>query len=138
MGHVEVFSAMAPHARYAVASQDVEPAVGWAYASILQALTNNPGMSGAELGQVIIDTYIDEDVWITDEEFRGGFFIDKGGFFIDKGGLEISRYGFGTGQTAEQIAQIIKQDTTLAAVDLNLMPELLAQLDQLTWAINDN
>ncbi|MEJ2748863.1 MAG: clostripain-related cysteine peptidase [Anaerolineae bacterium] len=32
MGHLEVFSALAPHARYAVASQEVEPALGWAYA----------------------------------------------------------------------------------------------------------
>ncbi|MCI0394567.1 MAG: clostripain-related cysteine peptidase [Chloroflexi bacterium] len=136
MGHIEVFSAMAPHARYAVASQEVEPAVGWAYAAILQALTDNPEMDGAELAQVIVDSYIDEDVWIANEEFRGGFEIDKGGFEIDKGGLEIARYGFGTGQTAEEIAQALKQDTTLAAVDLSLMPDLLQGLDNLAYALN--
>ncbi|MCP4358178.1 MAG: hypothetical protein GY796_09215, partial [Chloroflexi bacterium] len=31
MGTIEVFSAMAPHARYSVASEEEEPGVGWAY-----------------------------------------------------------------------------------------------------------
>ena len=42
MGQLEVFSALAPHARYAVASQETEPALGWAYTSFLDTLTQNP------------------------------------------------------------------------------------------------
>ena len=42
MGQLEVFSALAPHARYAVASQETEPALGWAYTSFLETLTQNP------------------------------------------------------------------------------------------------
>ena len=42
MGQLEVFSALAPHARYAVASQETEPALGWAYTSFLDTLTRNP------------------------------------------------------------------------------------------------
>ena len=38
MGQLEVFSMLAPHARYAVASEETEPGLGWAYASFLQAL----------------------------------------------------------------------------------------------------
>ena len=38
MGHLEVFSALAPHARYAVASQETEPALGWAYTGFLDEL----------------------------------------------------------------------------------------------------
>ena len=37
MGHVEVMTALAPHARYSVLSQETEPALGWAYASFLDA-----------------------------------------------------------------------------------------------------
>ena len=43
MGHVEVFDALAPHARYAVASQETEPALGWAYTGFLARLDGNPG-----------------------------------------------------------------------------------------------
>ena len=50
MGQLEVFSALAPHARYAVASQETEPALGWAYTSFLDTLTQNPDVSGADLG----------------------------------------------------------------------------------------
>ncbi len=42
MGQVEVLSALAPHARYAVVSEETEPALGWAYASFLQALDRTP------------------------------------------------------------------------------------------------
>ena len=42
MGQLEVFSALEPHARYAVASQETEPALGWAYTSFLETLTQNP------------------------------------------------------------------------------------------------
>ena len=51
MSHIEVYDALAPHARYAVASQETEPALGWAYTGFLSQLVQNPDMSGAELGQ---------------------------------------------------------------------------------------
>jgi hypothetical protein len=62
MGSIEVFTAMAAHARYAAASEELEPGVGWAYAAVLDQLINNPGMDGAELAQAIVDAYIDQDV----------------------------------------------------------------------------
>ena len=70
MAHLEVFSALAPHARYAVASQETEPALGWAYTGFLEELTNNPDMSGADLSRLIVDTYIDDDQRIVDDSAR--------------------------------------------------------------------
>jgi|GEM_PF-403417 len=68
MGQLEVFTAMAPHARYAVASEEVEPGVGWAYAAFLDELTRNPDMDGAQLGQSIVRHYIDQDVRVPPEQ----------------------------------------------------------------------
>ncbi len=42
MGHLEVMSALAPHAYYTVVSQETEPALGWAYTSF-------PGRPGAAI-----------------------------------------------------------------------------------------
>ncbi len=46
MGHLEVFSALG-RTRYAVASQETEPALGWAYASFSANCTKTP-MSPAQ------------------------------------------------------------------------------------------
>ncbi len=52
MSHLEVFNALEPYARYAVASQETEPALGWAYTAFLDTLTKNPDINGADLSQV--------------------------------------------------------------------------------------
>ncbi len=70
MGHLEVLSALEPHARYAVVSQETEPSVGWAYTSFLGALNDNPDMTGGELSQLIVKSYIEEDQRITDHQAR--------------------------------------------------------------------
>ena len=70
MGHVEVFCALAPHARYAMASQETEPALGWAYTQFLAELTADPDMSGAELSRSIVDSYIEDDQRIRDDQAR--------------------------------------------------------------------
>jgi hypothetical protein len=73
MGHLEVLSGMADHARYAVTSQETEPALGWAYAAFLDALNANPGMDGAELGKAIVETYISDDQRIVNDQARADF-----------------------------------------------------------------
>ena len=50
MGHLEVFTMLASHAQYAVASQETEPALGWAYTGFLSELQANPGMDGGDTG----------------------------------------------------------------------------------------
>jgi hypothetical protein len=127
MGHVEVYDALAPHARYAVASQETEPALGWAYTSFLQALQANPDMDGAELGRTIVDGYIKDDQRIVDDQARAEL-LSRGS---PMGGL-FSLFG---PATAEQVAQQMAQNTTLSAVDLEAMPELVDSLNRLSFAL---
>ena len=47
MSQVEALSGVAPYARYAVASEEVEPAIGWAYAHFLGGLADDPEQDGA-------------------------------------------------------------------------------------------
>ena len=73
MSDLAVYTALAPHAHYAVASQETEPALGWAYTGILDRLAANPAMTGADLGNVVVDTYITEDQRITNDRARAEF-----------------------------------------------------------------
>jgi hypothetical protein len=75
MGHLEVCSALAPHARYAVASQETEFALGWAYTRVLEVLRPNPDVDGAELGRSIVSSYVEEDRRIVDEQARAELLI---------------------------------------------------------------
>jgi hypothetical protein len=70
MGQLEVMSSIAPHAKFAIGSEETEPSLGWAYASFLTALNENPGMTGGELGQVIVDGYISQDVQVAGNQSR--------------------------------------------------------------------
>ena len=111
MGHMEVFTMLAPHARFAAASQEVEPAVGWAYTAFLSQLVENPDVTGRELGQWIVDTYIIGDQRIQDPAARAAFVG-------------------GRGATAEQVAAQLEQSVTLAAVDLSQMPAAIDGLNR--------
>jgi hypothetical protein len=77
MGHIEVMSALAPHARYAVLSQETEPSLGWAYASFLSELSNNTSMNGGQLGKLIVDSYITDDQRIVDDQARADFLAGR-------------------------------------------------------------
>ncbi len=116
MAHAEVFAALQPYARYAVASQETEPAVGWAYASFLRDLLKNPDMDGSELGQEIVRTYIQDDQRIVDDSARADM---------------VGRRGI----TARQVAQKMADGATLSAVDLQAFPGLMDALNQLSFAL---
>ena len=118
MGHMEVFTALAPHARFAVASQEVEPAVGWAYTSFLTDLVNNPDVTGRELGQAIVDSYIVEDQRVTDANARAQF--------VGRGGI-----------SAQQLAAQLEQGVTLAAVDLSQMPAAIEGLNRFSLMLQN-
>ena len=111
MGQMEVFTMLAPHARYAVASQEVEPAVGWAYTAFLSQLEQNPDVTGRELSQSIVDTYIVGDQRIQDPAARAAFVGNRGA-------------------TAQQVAAQLEQGVTLAAVDLSQMPAAVDGLNK--------
>ncbi len=129
MGHLEVFSALAPHARYAVASQETEPALGWAYAGFLKALKENPDLSGAELARLIVRSYIQDDQRIVDDQARAEL-LSRGS---PMGGL-FSLLG---GATAEQVAQQMEQSITLTAVDLGAIRELIDSVNDLSFSLQD-
>jgi hypothetical protein len=124
MGHLEVFDALAPHARYAVASQETEPSLGWAYTSFLGALSENPEMDGAELGRLIVDSYIREDQRIVDDQARAEF--------LSRGSPLSSFFGV---PSAEQLAQQMQDSVTLAAVDLEAIPALMNRVNELSFAL---
>ena len=129
MGDVEVLAALAPHARYAVVSQEIEPALGWAYSSFLQALTANPGIDGAELGSLIVNSYIQEDQRIVDEAARADLLRQGsplGGFFGSFGGV-----------SSEQLAEQFFRTATLSAIDLDKTQTLLDSINQLAFALQD-
>jgi hypothetical protein len=128
MGHIEVMAALAPHARYAVLSQETEPALGWAYTAFLTDLNNNPQMTGAELGQAIVSSYIQDDQRIVDDQARAEF-AGRG----SAGSL------FGSFETpsAQQVARQLSQNITLSALDLQVLPDLLARLNEFSVLLQE-
>ena len=59
MGQIEVFLSLAPYGQVGVASPELVPGNGFDYAAVLDALTAAPDMDAAQLGQVIVDTFMD-------------------------------------------------------------------------------
>jgi len=133
MAHLEVFSALAPHARYAVASQETEPALGWAYTSFLGALVANPAMNGAEISQLILDSYIADDQRIVDDQARAelvGRGAPMGGLFgLLLGGGQVNT------PSAQQVANEMGQNVTLTAMDLAALPALMSSFNDFSTAL---
>jgi len=57
MAMIEVDNQLIPYANVRVGSEETEPGDGWAYDSVLLALTNDPAMTATDLGKVIVETY---------------------------------------------------------------------------------
>jgi hypothetical protein len=127
MSHIEVYDALAPHARYAVASQEVEPALGWAYTGFLRQLVQDPDLSGADLGQLIVQTYIEDDQRIVDDQARADYMRQGSpmGSFFDYLGQP----------SPEELAQQMSDAVTLTAVDLSAIPELVSSINNLSAAL---
>jgi hypothetical protein len=123
MAQLEVFTALEPHARYAVASEEVEPALGWAYTGVLQALTQNPDMDGEELSQTIVESYINGDQRIVDRNARAELLRQSS---------PLGSYG---NVTAAQLANQIGQSSTLTAVNLENLPGLIDRFNQLSFVL---
>lgn len=115
MGQLEVFTALAPYTRYAVASEEVVPALGFAYTGFLDALTKNPAMSGADLAKAIVSTYIEQDQRVMDEKLRARDW---------KGEV-----------TAKEASDYEIAETTISAVDLTNFTELNIALGNLVTAM---
>jgi hypothetical protein len=126
MGQLEVYSTLAQHARYAVASEETEPALGWAYASFLGALARNPAMDGAQLSELIVSSYVREDERIVDDAARADMY--KQGSAM--GGM----FGFSI-PTSQQVADQMSQAVTLSAVDLSQAQALTNRVNEFSLAL---
>ena len=58
MGCYEMAVTLAPYADYYVASEELEPWLGWYYTNWLKALDADPGISSRDLAVAIVDSYI--------------------------------------------------------------------------------
>ena len=114
MAQLEVFSALEPHARYAVASQETEPSLGWAYTSFLGTLAANPDLDGASLSKAIVQSYIEQDQRIVDDRARAEL-VSRGSTL---GGI-FDILNQAAAPSAQEVAKEMEQDVTLTAFDLS-------------------
>ncbi len=121
MSQVEALSGVAPYARYAVASEEVEPAMGWAYAEFLDALVKKPSQTGADLAKSIVSSYIVDDVRIQDDDARAEFIVEATG--VEQ---EIP---------PEQLAEEMSNDVTLTALNLQMMSAYMSALNDFALAL---
>ena len=84
-------------------------------------------MSGADLGRAIVDSYIDDDQRIVDDEARADL-LRQG---APLGGL----LGLLGGPSADQLAQQMGQGITLTAIDLAAMRGLMDSLNDLSYTL---
>ncbi len=122
MSMLEVYNGLAPYSHYAVASQETEPALGWANASFLSDLAAQPEMSGADLGRAIVESYILEDQRILNDEARQRM---------------LSSLGVSEPISAGELAQELGTTITIVAVDLSALPPLNASLDTFLYALKN-
>jgi len=111
MSQLDVYNIIAPYAHYAVASEEVEPATGWAYRAFLQQLVDYPDMDGRELASVIVETYLEQDERILNDEARARML---------QGNTQI---------TAQEVLDELLPYSTLTAVDLAYIPEITQALN---------
>lgn len=60
MSTIETASLLEPYANYMVASQELEPGHGWNYTNILNAVTEEPTITGDNLGTIIADSFMEQ------------------------------------------------------------------------------
>lgn len=121
MSQVEALSGVAPYARYSVASEEVEPAIGWAYSRFLGQLADKPSMNGATLAKNIVKSYIQDDIRIQDDEARAVYVLDN--------------YGVEVEVSPEELAEQEIKGVTLTAVDLQVMPAFMEAFNEFAFAL---
>lgn len=126
MSQLEIYAALQPHARYAVASEETEPSLGWAYTAFLEQLIDNPDASTEQLVTDIVDTYVEQDQRIVDDQAREDF-LDQGsplGSFFSTNRV-----------SAAQLSRQIERGVTLTGVDLTALPDLMAAYNNFVYAL---
>ncbi len=123
MSQMEVYTALAPYARYAVASEETEPGLGWAYTAFLSLMVYNPDVTTEEIAANIVDSYISQDQRVVDDQARAEFLAQNssgGGWFVNR-------------MSAQQLATQLGQNITLTAVNLEDLPLLLNATNQFAY-----
>lgn len=123
MSQMEVYTALAPYARYAVASEETEPGLGWAYSAFLSLMVYNPDVTTEEVANNIVESYITQDQRVVDDQARADFLAQNasgGGFFVNR-------------MSAAQLATQLGQNITLTAVNLEQLPMLLDAVNQFSY-----
>jgi hypothetical protein len=128
MSQMEVYAMLQPYARVSVASEEVEPGLGWAYAAFLEELVANPAMDGASLAASIVDTYIQQDQRIIDNQARSEYL---------RQGSPMSGFMGISSISAEQLSSQIERDITLTAVDLDAFVDLNARFNAFAFAMQN-
>ena len=62
MATIEVANIVKDYGHYLVASEEIEVGYGWKYDEIISSLNENPKQTGAELGQVIADSFFADTI----------------------------------------------------------------------------
>jgi len=123
MSMLEVYSTLEPHALYAVASEEYEPGMGWAYSYFLKQLVDNPEMDGADLARAIVDGFIHQDLRIKDDFAYKELLAD---------------YDLPQDVDEELMAGKLAERITLSAVNLSILPELNNAFNQLILALKES
>ncbi len=129
MAQLEVMAALQPHANYAVASEEVEPSIGWAYAGFLGALVQNPDMSPADLSKLMVQSYVVDDQRILDPAARADFM---------RGGSPLGGFWDSGTISADQLSAQISRDATLTAVDLNALSGLMSSFNAFAYQLQND
>ncbi|HTP01672.1 MAG TPA: clostripain-related cysteine peptidase [Anaerolineales bacterium] len=130
MSQLEVMAALQPHADYAVASEETEPGIGWAYAGFLGALVSNPDMTPADLSKLMVQSYIQDDQRLLDPAARAEFL---------RGGSPLGGYLDASSASSAQLTAEIGHDATLASLDLSALPGLMDSFNAFSYQLqNDN
>lgn len=123
MSQMEVYAALAPYARYAVASEETEPGLGWAYSAFLSLLVYDPDVTTEALAANIVDSYINQDQRVVDDRARAEFLAQNS----SGGGWYVSR------MSAQQLAAQLEQNITLTAVNLEKLPVLVEAVNSFVY-----
>ena len=122
MSQLEVYTALVPYANYAIASQETEPSVGWAYSGFLSKMVEDPAMDGKKVAREIVNDYIVQDIRVTDEKARTELAEDI--------------YGQRAKVSADKIAADLGEDITLSAIDLSAIPAVNENLNEMALSMS--
>jgi len=136
MSQIEVYAAVAPYARYAVASQEVEPSIGWAYQAFLTKLTKRPKMDGAELAKAIVETYLVNDIVVEQSKKTRWQIGGNSGESDDEEEADEEQEEYL--ETEEAMTDDLQGvDMTLAAISLEAIPAVIDAFNQLLALLQD-